>query len=102
VNQLEAAATAIRNIGKQANVLAVSVTQAGDSASDKLILDQGDVDFSNTGIPAQADLMVGIGVDAQHEAEGIRVFNLPKNKIGGVHEHFPVRIYTQLSRVVSI
>lgn len=102
VNQLEAAATAVRNIGKQANVLAISVTQAGDSASDKLILDQGDVDFSNTGIPAQADLMVGIGVDAQHEAEGIRVFNLPKNKIGGVHEHFPVRIYTQLSRVVSI
>ena len=100
VNQLEAAA--IRNIGKEANVLAVSVTQAGDSASDKLILDQGDVDFSNTGIPAQADLMVGIGVDPQHEAEGIRVFNLPKNKIGGVHEHFPVRIYTQLSRVVSI
>lgn len=102
VNQLEAAATAVRNIGKEANVLAVSVTQAGDSASNKLILEQGDVDFSNTGIPAQADLMVGIGMDAQHEAEGVRVFNLPKNKIGGVHEHFPVRIYPQLSRIVTI
>lgn len=102
VNQLEAAATAVRNLGKEANVLAISVTQAGDSASDKLILEQGDVDFSNTGIPAQADLMVGIGVNAQHEAEGLRVFNLPKNKIGAVHESFPVRIYPQFSRIVSI
>lgn len=102
VNQLEAAATAIRNIGKEANVLAVSVTQAGDSAENKLVLEQGDVDFSNTGIPGQADTMIGIGVNAQHEAEGLRVISLPKNKIGGVHESFPVRIYPSISRYVSI
>lgn len=102
VNQLEAAATAVRNLGKEANVLAISVTQAGDSATNKLILDQGDVDFSNTGIPAQADLMVGIGMDVAAEAEGIRVFSLPKNKIGGTHEHFPVRILPQYSRIISI
>jgi archaellum biogenesis ATPase FlaH len=102
VNQLEAAATGVRNLGKEANVLAISVTQAGDSASGKLILEQGDVDFSNTGIPAQADLMVGIGVNEQMEAEGLRVINLPKNKIGAVHEHFPVRIHPQYSRIVSV
>lgn len=102
VNQLEAAATEVRNIGKEAKVLAVSVTQAGDSAENKLVLEQGDVDFSNTGIPGQADTMIGIGVNAQHEAEGLRVISLPKNKIGGVHEHFPVRIYPSISRYTSI
>lgn len=102
VNQLEAAATAVRTIGKKTNVLMVSVTQAGDSATGKLILETGDVDFSNVGIPAQADLMVGIGMDAQFEAEGLRNFSLPKNKISGLHEHFPVRIVPQLSRMQSV
>jgi archaellum biogenesis ATPase FlaH len=99
VNQLEAAATAVREIGKKYKVVMVSVTQAGDSARDKLILDTGDVDFSNVGIPAQADVMVGIGMNAQYEAENTRMISLPKNKISGRHENFPVRIIPQLSRI---
>lgn len=102
VNQLEAAATSVRNIGKETNTLMLSVTQAADSASGKLILETGDVDFSNVGIPAQADVMVGIGFDAQFEAEGLRNISLPKNKISGRHENFPVRIVPQLSRIVSV
>lgn len=99
VNQLEAAATAVREIGKKYKVVMVSVTQAGDSARDKLILDTGDVDFSNVGIPAQADVMVGIGMNAQYEAENLRHISMPKNKISGRHENFPVRIVPQLSRI---
>jgi archaellum biogenesis ATPase FlaH len=102
VNQLEAAATAVRNIGKKTNTLMISVTQAGDSATGKLILETGDVDFSNVGIPAQADVMVGIGMDAKIEAEGLRSLNLPKNKISGKHENFLVRINPQLSRITSV
>jgi hypothetical protein len=102
VNQLEFAATAVRNIGKEYNVLAVSVTQAGDSAEGKAVLDMGDVDFSNTGIPAQADAMVGVGVTPDLEATGHRMFSLPKNKIGGDHSHFPVELVPQLSRVKSV
>lgn len=102
VNQLEQAATAIRNIAKEMNVLAVSVTQAGDSADGKAVLEMGDVDFSNTGIPAQADLMIGIGMDATLEAESLRVFSLPKNKLSGKHENFPVRLIPHLSRVTSV
>lgn len=101
-NQLEMAATEMRNIGKEAEVVMLSVTQAGDSASNKLVLEQGDVDSSNTGIPAQADVMIGIGMDAQTEAEGIRIISLPKNKVGGVHDNFPVRIVPQLSRYISV
>lgn len=101
-NQLEAAATAMRNIGKECNVLMVSVTQAGDSGRDKLILDDGDIDFSNTGIPAQADLLIGIGVDPDHEARDLRVLSIIKNKIGGVEDHFPVRINRLLSRYGNV
>jgi archaellum biogenesis ATPase FlaH len=102
VLQLEEAATAMRTLGKKRNILVISVTQAGDSADGKAILEMGDVDFSNTGIPAQADLMIGIGMDDVLEAENRRMFNLPKNKISGEHEHFPVDIVPWLSRVTSI
>lgn len=102
VLQLEEAATSMRTLGKKKNILVISVTQAGDSADGKPILEMGDVDFSNTGIPAQADLMIGIGVDAALEAENRRMFSLPKNKISGEHEHFPVDVIPWLSRVTSI
>lgn len=101
-NQLEYAASAARDIGKRCNVLMTSVTQAGDSARNKAVLDDGDVDFSNTGIPAQADLLVGMGMDAVLEAENRRVLNLIKNKISGRHENFPVNIIPQLSRMTSV
>lgn len=102
VNQLEAAATAMRNLGKQENVLMVSVTQAGDSAREKLILDDGDIDFSNTGIPAQADLLIGIGADPDHDSRGLRVLSLIKNKIGAIEDHFPTKINKTLSRYTSV
>ncbi len=47
VLQLEYATTGIRNIAKKHNLVAVSTTQAGDSAEGKRLLDMGDVDFSN-------------------------------------------------------
>lgn len=101
-NQLDAAARAVRDITKHCNVLGFSVTQAADSASGKLVLDTGDVDSSNVGIPAQADVMIGIGVDATLEAEGLRQLSLPKNKISGRHENWPVRIQPQLSRYQTV
>lgn len=102
VNQLEYAATGVRSIAKDMNVLAISVTQAGDSADKKAVLDMGDVDYSNTGIPAQADVMIGVGVTSELEAEGRRMFSLPKNKISGDHSSFPVNVLPHLSRVTSL
>jgi archaellum biogenesis ATPase FlaH len=101
-NQLESAATAVRNIGKKYNALMASVTQAGDSARNKLELDDGDIDNSNTGIPAQADVLLGMGMDATLEAEGLRMLTLCKNKISGEHSSFPVRINPALSRITSV
>lgn len=101
VQQLEKAATSARNIGKKHGLLVISVTQAGDSATDKAVLEMGDVDSSNTGIPAQADVMVGIGATQEDQAMGRRVLSLPKNKRSGNHEFFPVRIDPSMSRMWS-
>lgn len=99
--KLEIAAQQVRAIGKRNNALVISITQAGDSASGKSILDMGDVDSSNTGIPAQADVMVGIGMSMEDEHMGRRVLSLPKNKAGGTHHYFPVMIDVQKSRLRS-
>lgn len=101
VMQLEKAATGVRTLAKKHNVAVVSVTQAGDSASGKAILEMSDVDSSKTGIPAQADVMVGIGVNEELELNGQRILSLPKNKLGGRHESFPVKIDPILSRFTS-
>ena len=66
------------------------------------MLDGGDIDFSNVGIPAQADLLIGIGCNAEYEQQGLRMLTLIKNKIGAVEDHFPAKIVKALSRYVSV
>jgi archaellum biogenesis ATPase FlaH len=102
VIQLEKAATKAREWAKRYSCVVVSVTQAGDSASGKAILDLGDVDYSNTGIPSQADLMVGLGASDQNKMRGEVVISLPKNKISGDHSHFAVLSEPHLSKFVSL
>ena len=99
---LEAAAKGIRQIGKRCNCVTVSVTQAGDSAEGRAVLDMGDVDSSNTGIPAQADVLVGLGASTQDLDMGRRIISLPKNKRGGNHDNFPVQVNLQTSQIRSI
>jgi KaiC/GvpD/RAD55 family RecA-like ATPase len=101
VRALEKAASAVRNIGKRNNAVVISVTQAGDSASGKSVLDMGDVDNSNTGIPAQADVLLGIGMSSEDSVRGFRVLSLCKNKPGGNHDFFPVRVDPSKSWVRS-
>lgn len=101
-NQLEAVTQGIRNIGKRTNTRAISITQAGDSGEGKAILEMGDIDFSNTGIQSACDVLVGVGATPEQQQNNIRVFNLCKNKLGGVHESFPTRFNPYLSKYVSI
>lgn len=98
VLQLEYAASAMRNIGKKHGVIVVSTTQAGDSAEGKRLLDMGDVDFSNTGIPAQADVLIGIGATREDEAESKRWISICKNKRGGGHATVPLKLLSHISR----
>lgn len=81
---LDKNAQAVRALGKRYSLVTVSITQAGDSASGRPILDMGDVDSSNTGIPGAADLMIGVGVTDELDRNGQRMLTLCKNKLGVV------------------
>jgi KaiC/GvpD/RAD55 family RecA-like ATPase len=83
--ELEAAGIEARAIAKEFQVLVVSITQAGDSATNKVYLEMSDVDSSKTGIPASADLMIGVGTDAAMKANGMIGLSLCKNKMSGDH-----------------
>lgn len=97
VLQLEKATTCMRTLAKKYSYVGVSTTQAGDSAEGKALLTMGDVDFSNTGVAAQADVLVGIGGTPNDVAEGRRIINISKNKVSGRHENFPVRLFPEYS-----
>ena len=100
--QLDKAARGIRAIGKRHNLLAVSITQAGDSARGKSILDDGDVDYSNTGVPGACDVLLGLGATREDVEVGRRVMSLIKNKPGDNHENFPVLLDTPFSRIRGV
>lgn len=99
---LEKAANGVRQIAGKYKCVAVSVTQAGDSASGKAVLDMGDVDSSNTGIPGACDVMIGIGATQDDERAGRRVLSLAKNKRSGDHSFFPVRVDVSKSKISSM
>ncbi len=61
-----------------------------------------DLDNSKTGIPGAVDVMIGIGASRDDEAAGRRVLSLPKNKLGGIHEFFPVQVDFQTNKIRSM
>lgn len=101
-NQLESVARGVRNLGREFAMVTVSVTQAGDSASGKLILDMGDVDGSNTGIPGACDVMLMSGTNQSYDEQDTRMFKLAKNKPGNNHDNWTVSIDRTHSRVRDI
>ncbi len=88
--QLDKLARQVRELGIELGCVTMSVTQAGESGQNKPVLDLGDVEWSNTGIPGAADLMVGIGVDPNLAADNRRMLSVPKNKVSGKHGAFIV------------
>lgn len=102
VAQLTMAGKAMRHLCKKYDIVGVSVTQAADSATNKLVLERGDVYMSNTSIPGDADVLLGIGANDEMKSMGRRMFSLPKNKPGCNHSHFPVIVDESLSKVISI
>lgn len=97
--QLEAVAQGIRNIARRYNLAAISITQGADSARDKLVLDMGDVDSSNVGIPGACDGLLMIGSNDEYRRIGARMLTLAKNKISGNHDSWPIQIIPQISRI---
>jgi len=91
VLSLQKAAQGMRNFAKKYSLVSVSVTQAADSADGKAILNRGDIDSSNVGIPGTADLMLGIGATAEDEFNGYRTLSFAKNKVSGNKR--PVKVF---------
>lgn len=103
VTGLEKAATGMRNFAKRTSTLAISVTQAGDSAEGKACIEfSSDIDSSKTGIPGAIDLAIGVGGTREDLAHGTRTINISKNKLGGRHEYFQVTVDTKTGQVQEI
>jgi len=101
VQGLDHIAQGIRAIGKENQIVTIGITQAGDSASGRPVLEMGDIDSSNTGIPGAADVLIGLGVTDTLRNAGQRILSISKNKVSGRHGYFTVNIDEQTSRIVS-
>lgn len=79
--------------------LAVGQANAGEHGRQKIWLELDDFDESRTGVPGQADLMIGVGMDGALNAHNQRAISLPKNKLSGDHTGFIVNIDKYRSKV---
>ena len=89
VLELRTLAVGTRAIAKRQRCVMVLVGQAGETGENRRVLRMGDFEFSNTVVQAQMDLIIGIGTD-EAMPEGYRMWSLPKNKLGGIHDPFMV------------
>jgi KaiC/GvpD/RAD55 family RecA-like ATPase len=102
--QLEKVAKGMRKLIKKYNVLGISVTQSNNDEArvNKVICGMEDIDSSKVGLPAQADLILMMGSNERMRDQGLRMINIPKNKISGIHSHFTVQFNPLLSKVVGV
>lgn len=100
--QLTRATKEARRLCKKYPIVLISFTQAGDSGSNKLVLDMGDTYQSNTSFPGDVDVFIGLGTNEAYTSSNRRMINLAKNKISGNHTHFPIMIDASISKVISI
>jgi hypothetical protein len=91
----------MRTLGKRYNKIMIDTCQGADSATDKSVLEMGDIYMSNTEVPAQADVLIGIGGNPEQRQEGLRILSLPKNKISGNKQPVIVRLNESISRYSS-
>lgn len=101
VAQLEEVAKGLRSLAKKHHVVIFATTQAGDSAEGRLALTMSDLDSSKTGVPGQADLLIGLGADQNYKNSDRLMVSICKNKVNGSRSVFPVRIHRGLSKISS-
>lgn len=99
--KLEQVCYALRMFYNKTNILGVSVAQADDKAIDKAVLEIKDVYYSNVGVQAQVDIMLGLGAGKGWLATGERWIQVTKNKASGIHSGFKTRLLQQISKLES-
>lgn len=78
-----------RDLGKKYNAVVVCVGQADASAEAEKYLYMNQYYGSKTGVPGEADLMIGVGCDPNEP--DLRYFHLCKNKLSGGPKSDPAR-----------
>lgn len=101
VEKNEILAAGLRAMAKKYDVVMGIVHQASDDAYGKNILEKNHMYYSNVGVQGQMDVMIGIGMDSSYEQQDLRMLCLTKNKLGGTHDHIPVRVSPALSMVME-
>jgi archaellum biogenesis ATPase FlaH len=97
---LEYISKSVRALAKQYKIAAVSIHQGDAKAQGKIYLDLGDVYYSNVGVQAAMDVMIGLGADSSMLVNNRRMVNLTKNKLTGNHAPFEVLFIPKTGRIM--
>lgn len=98
---MESAMRAFRNLCNKYGIIGIVVGQAGQSGEQKLILGMSDLDGSKTGVQGAVDVIVGIGVDVDAQANGWRILNICRNKVSGIITSVKIFVDEQLTKVLT-
>jgi KaiC/GvpD/RAD55 family RecA-like ATPase len=98
---LEQGVIATRNLAKEFNMAVLVITQAGASANGKIYLDMDDVEWSNTGVAGQMDLMIGVGQSREMKENRRVMLSFPKNKLSAPITPFSCEIDYETQRLFS-
>ena len=91
--------TSVREIAKRRNCAVIAISQASADAHNRDSISFDQMENSKTGKAAEADLIIGIGRNANKDTENkIRILCVSKNKINGYHGEPPCTIRRSISR----
>jgi len=91
--------TNVREIAKRRNCAVIAISQASADAHNRDSISFDQMENSKTGKAAEADLIIGIGRNANKDTENkVRILCVSKNKINGYHGEPPCTIRRSISR----
>jgi len=91
--------TNVREIAKRRNCAVIAISQASADAHNRDSISFDQMENSKTGKAAEADLIIGIGRNANKDTENkIRILCVSKNKINGYHGEPSCTIRREISR----
>ena len=91
--------TSVREIAKRRNCAVIAISQASADAHNRNSISFDQMENSKTGKAAEADLIIGIGRNANSDLENkIRTLCVSKNKINGYHGEPGCTIRRAISR----
>jgi len=91
--------TSVREIAKRRNCAVIAISQASADAHNRNSISFDQMENSKTGKAAEADLIIGIGRNANTDSENkIRTLCISKNKINGYHGEPVCTIRRAISR----